>query len=189
MLENTFCDSEDENNEVLMLSSISPEWDGTMEISSMVVAQKRKAPLCVISVNIKDVKFLADSGSPFTLMNITDFGLIDNIVLHDSCIKIFAYGSKRVEVMGKFETKLQFDGKCAVGPVYVVDDGTNLLGWDEQGELGIILDPKHPDMVLSKSEVVCQVNRCVCGDWIKEYPEVFKEELGKLEGFKHRILC
>ncbi|KAJ1134769.1 hypothetical protein NDU88_001216 [Pleurodeles waltl] len=153
-LENSYCDSKEEN-QVFMLSLIRPEWDGNMEISSMVVAQKRKAPLCVISVNNKDVKFLADSGSPFTLMNTTDFVTFDNIELHYSRINFFAYGGKRVEVLGKFEANLQYDEKCAVGPVYVVKDGTNLLGSDEQGELEIIFDANHPDVVLSKSETVC----------------------------------
>ncbi|KAJ1134404.1 hypothetical protein NDU88_000856 [Pleurodeles waltl] len=38
MLESSYCDSEEENSEVLFLSSIRPEWDGAMEILSMVVA-------------------------------------------------------------------------------------------------------------------------------------------------------
>ncbi|KAJ1163689.1 hypothetical protein NDU88_004143 [Pleurodeles waltl] len=188
MIDTSYWDSDEENNEVLMLSQINPERNGTMEISLMVMAHKRKPPSCIISVNNNSVKCLADSGLPFTLMNIKDFGRIDDIDLHDSSITFFAYEGKRVEVTGKFEANLKFDAKLAVGPVYVVKDGTNLLGWDERGEFGFILDPKHPDMVLSKSEAIRQVNQNVCRDWVKDYPEVFSEELGKLKGFQHRIL-
>lgn len=49
--------------------------------------------------------------------------------------------------MGKFEKNLEFGGNSAAGSVFIVKEGANLLGWQEQGELGIILDLNPPDMV------------------------------------------
>ncbi|KAJ1131570.1 hypothetical protein NDU88_009905 [Pleurodeles waltl] len=150
MIEKSYVDLDEDENVILMLSSEGQEDSGTVEISSMMVTQKRRPPSCMVSVNNKNIKFLADYGSPFTLINVTDFKDIDNMVVHESRINLNAYGGKCVEVVGKFEANLKFEGKCAVGMLYVVKEGVNILGWEEQGELGIILDPNHADMVFIK---------------------------------------
>ncbi|KAJ1210271.1 hypothetical protein NDU88_005637 [Pleurodeles waltl] len=147
MIDNTNATSDEDENVILMVSSMCQENDGTVEISSVVVTQKRNPPSCGVSVNDKNVKFLADSGSPFTLINMADSKKIDDMVVQESQIKMFAYGGKSIEVVLKFEAHLKFEGKCAVEMVYVVKEGENLLGWEEQGELGIILHLNHPNMV------------------------------------------
>ncbi|KAJ1079845.1 hypothetical protein NDU88_000078 [Pleurodeles waltl] len=113
------CDTSDEDiNVILMLTPRNQEDNDVVEISSMVAARKRNPPSCIVLVNNRDVKFLADSGSPFTLINMVDFKNFDNMVMQDSHIKIFAYGGKCIEVVGKFEANLQFASKCAAGTVY-----------------------------------------------------------------------
>lgn len=188
-------DPSDEEDQLLMLSSSSVQSEGVMEIASMGSAHKRKSPSCVIDVNGKKVKFLADSGSPFTLVNIKDFGNIDKVQLQPSNIRIFAYGGKRVEVLGRYSATLEFQGESATGTVFFVEDGANLLGWEEQGGLGIILDPNHPDMVLSRHEAhkfyappSSVLHHLSSDDWFHQYPEVFTDRLGKLKGFQHRII-
>ncbi|KAJ1080696.1 hypothetical protein NDU88_000890 [Pleurodeles waltl] len=87
MIENSYVDSDEDENVILMLSSKSQEDSDTVEIFSMMETQKRRLPSCVVSVNNRSVKFLADSGSPFTLINVTDFKDIDDMVVQESCIK------------------------------------------------------------------------------------------------------
>ncbi|KAJ1122356.1 hypothetical protein NDU88_000848 [Pleurodeles waltl] len=99
MIDNSYNASDEDENVILMLSSKSQEGDGTVEISSVMATRKRNSPLCVVSVNDKNVKFLADSGSPFTLISMADFKNIDDMVVQESHIKKFAFGGKRIEVV------------------------------------------------------------------------------------------
>ncbi|KAJ1211300.1 hypothetical protein NDU88_006661 [Pleurodeles waltl] len=88
MIDNTYATSDEDENDILMLSSVCQEHDATVEISSVVRTLKRNPPSCVVSVNNKNVKFQADSGSPFMLINMADLKNIEDIVLQESHIKM-----------------------------------------------------------------------------------------------------
>ncbi|KAJ1203012.1 hypothetical protein NDU88_006807 [Pleurodeles waltl] len=128
MIDNTYTTS-DEGENVILVQETGRQWycgdifcGGDAEVNP---------PSCVVSVSNRNVKFLADSGSPFTLISMADFKNIDDMVVQDSQIKMFAYEGKHIEVVGKFEATLKFEGKCAVGMVYVVKKGANLFVWEE----------------------------------------------------------
>ncbi|KAJ1219134.1 hypothetical protein NDU88_006705 [Pleurodeles waltl] len=171
MINNSYADSDEDENVILMLLSQSQEDSGTVEMSSMMVTQKRRPPSCVVSVNNKNMKFLADSGSPFTLINVAGFKDIDEMVVQESRIKIVAYGGKHIEVVGKFKATIRFKGKCEVGTVYVIKKGVHLLGW-----------------FLAKNNSICQMGTGATKDWIKDYPDIFAEGVVKLKGFQHCII-
>ncbi|KAJ1099457.1 hypothetical protein NDU88_004558 [Pleurodeles waltl] len=114
MIDNAYATSNEDENVILMLACSSQEDNGSVEISSVVATRKRNPPSCVVSVNGKDVKFLADSGSPLTLVCLADCMNIGKMVVQDSHIKNVAYGGKSIEVVGKFEATLKFGSKCAV---------------------------------------------------------------------------
>ncbi|KAJ1089510.1 hypothetical protein NDU88_002661 [Pleurodeles waltl] len=87
MIDNSYATWNEDENVILMLSSKSQEDGGTVEISSMMATQKRRLPPSVVWVNNKNVKFLADSGSPLTLIIMADFKDTDDMVVQESRLK------------------------------------------------------------------------------------------------------
>lgn len=149
--------------------------------------QRLKRPLCTIIVNGVNVQMLADSGSPFTQISESLWReSFPKQTLNQSCVHHIGYGEKIIDVVGEFNADFELRDSKSKGIIYVTRDEACLLGWGDQGNLGIILDPNSIQQVMLKKDFF-QVQAVQASSWELLYPEVFKKELGLFKGFKHMI--
>ncbi|KAJ1180887.1 hypothetical protein NDU88_006098, partial [Pleurodeles waltl] len=67
--------------------------------------------------------------------------------------------------------------------MYVSKSGPSVLGWWDQGALGMVLNPNGSEPVSVVQE------DCVCDATMKDmYPLVFSGTVGKLKSFQHKII-
>ena len=137
-------------------------------------------PKCNISIEGKIVSVFADSCSPYTLINMDDFKDICNvqpIPLEAADITPSGYNKDPIPIAGMIKVNIDFKGRTTFGKVYIADKGSNLLGWQHQKELGIILDPNNRDQVLlidrstdrchiTLSHNICHITYCHVTDLV-----------------------
>ncbi|KAJ1201139.1 hypothetical protein NDU88_004954 [Pleurodeles waltl] len=93
-----------------------------------------------------------------------------------------SYGGTKIDVIGYKIMKIQFQNKTTVGKVYVAKREDNLLGWRHQRDMGIRLDLNSDCQVM-----VVNDGNAILGIF-EEFPTVFSDSLGCLEGFEHKIV-
>ncbi|KAJ1112680.1 hypothetical protein NDU88_000941 [Pleurodeles waltl] len=120
------------------------------ELVTAVCGPGVRKPLWSINVNGASVNLMADSGFWFK----EECKNLLEVRLEKTKAKPMAYGEKPVDVIGGFSAKLEFKGCSANATVYVVEDGSNLLGWLEQRNLDIVLDPNSPEQVMLRKGIV-----------------------------------
>lgn len=79
--------------------------------------------------------------------------------------------------------KFEFKGRAAEGKLYVAEKGPSVLGWVDQGELGIQLNPGDTTQVLMTGLGQSPEDT----KWKEEFPTVFGGNIGKLTKFTHKI--
>lgn len=153
------------------------------------ISHETRHPICMLSINGKDIKMLADSGSPFTLISdkIWESSFSSQGSLSQTAICPIAYGGKSIDVLGEFQAELCFKDSSAQSIVYVAKDDTCLLGWHDQGKLGIVLDPNDPLQVILRKDLT-RVLSIRETKWKSNFPDVFNDKLGLIKGFKHKIV-
>ena len=92
------------------------------------------------------------------------------------------YSGVKIDVIGYAVLKIRFKERVSVGKVYVARRGDNLLGWRHQGDLEITLNPNSPEKVLQTT------NGGDNKDIFDTFQHLFREDLGILKGFEHKII-
>ncbi|KAJ1208171.1 hypothetical protein NDU88_003557 [Pleurodeles waltl] len=108
-----------------------------------------------VEINGIQVKVMADSGSPFTLLSEAKWNELfksQGFTLSQSLIQPIGYGGKSIEVVGEFNAKLKFKNNVSSATIYVAKDDACLLGWFDQGKLELVLDPNNPEQVVVRRE-------------------------------------
>lgn len=145
------------NNQVKVVCSeeeMSPNYVFQVKDSngdaSPVSPKHLKYPKCTILLNKKPLVVFADSCSPFTLVNLDDMNDLFDISSLDVLepdISPEGYVRETIPLVGMVKMRINFKGRSTCGKVYIVREGSNLLGWHHQQELGIMLDPNNKDQV------------------------------------------
>lgn len=145
-------------------------------------------PQCVLSIGGVQVSMVADSGSPFTIIQHgmwdKEFARIVGEDLLPSDIRPVTFTGEPIPMVGYRTLNFEFQGRSAEGKLYVAEKGPSVLGWIDQGELGIQL---HPG---SKTQVLMTQNesRDKTSEWRERFPKVFEGTIGKLAKFTHKML-
>lgn len=176
----------DEGNEIMMLGCHHEQATNCQVLELHV--NKIKRPYCQVEINGNSISMMADSGSFFTLIGPENWKKLTNTPLRKSFIKPVAYGGKSVQVVGEFDCNLAFKGHSTQATIYVAEDEASLLGWLEQKNLGIILDPNSQEQVLLRKEITISAVGVTMNDWKASFPTVFNETLGCIKGFSHQIM-
>ncbi|KAJ1179875.1 hypothetical protein NDU88_005108 [Pleurodeles waltl] len=87
---------------------------------------------------------------------------------------------EEIEILGFFSTVIGFKSRETFGKVYVAESGPPILGWMHNNNLNIIVNPRGKEQIL----VVVDGDVNVI---LEEMGEVFREELGELKGYVHKI--
>lgn len=142
-------------------------------------------PIVDIQVGEKSLPLLVDSGARITMITKKLFEETwgDSIVLSPPDHSPVSYEGRKIELLGFFEDKMYFKGRCIKGKIYVAIKGLNILGWFHQGLFGMVLKPGTQEQVLVVGSCVDVEQR-----WKTKYLTVFGECLGKVKGFKHKIV-
>ncbi|KAJ1164009.1 hypothetical protein NDU88_004456 [Pleurodeles waltl] len=145
-----------------------------------------KRPRCEVQIAGRRLELMADSGSPWTIVTQDYFkqvfeGIWDLTDLKEPDIIAESFEGRTIDVTGFVETGITFKERRANIKLYVAVKGVNVLGWRDQGKLGVILNPRcsEPVLVIESREAT---------EWItSKFPQVFTSKLGKLINYSHRI--
>lgn len=151
-------------------------------------------PMCMITVDGKEIEVMADSGSPYTIISDTFFNKSwKDKILEPNDIRVYGFGGKEIDMLGYFTSDISFKQRTIVGKVYVAVDGLQVLGWKHQGKLNITLCPnaKIQVCIVEDLHIVhndIQNNKEAVQVILDKHKNVFKKELGNVKGFSHRIV-
>ncbi|KAJ1206714.1 hypothetical protein NDU88_002115 [Pleurodeles waltl] len=82
---------------------------------------------------------MADSGSPITILSDVTFDrLWSGKQLHRSDVNPKAFGEFDIAMKGFFMDILDFKSRCINTKIYVAERGRDILGWQDQKDIGII---------------------------------------------------
>lgn len=116
---------------------------------------------------------MADSGSPYSIINrdtrVESFEQKLGEKLEIPDIHPVSYTGEPIDLLGFRKLSFEFKGRRADCKLYVSAFGPCVLGWWDQGELGILLDPNSPDPVLSVGEMKVEN----CGMIVPKFSKVF----------------
>ncbi|KAJ1137559.1 hypothetical protein NDU88_003957 [Pleurodeles waltl] len=104
-------------------------------------------PDCEIVIDGLNVKVLADSGSPYTILSDQFFNENwDDKKLEPNDVKVYGFGGKEIDMLGFFIADIKFVNRSIIGKVYVAIDGLHVIGWRHQKKMGMVLNPnaKNP---------------------------------------------
>ena len=121
-------------------SSCSSE-DDELQIYEVNILQHSDNPLCTITIYNIDIPMMADSGACYTLISDDFLTKFKNKTIIPPDIELVAYGNKPFKTLGYFHATLIYQGINITFKVYVTKGGSCLLGWPQQKDLQIILDP------------------------------------------------
>ena len=117
------------------------------EVESIYTLNTSKQDRITIGVNDKSVNFIIDTGSTAMIMTIQQFIEYEKkccVQLFQSNAKLVPYGSEQpLEIVGKFEAQLEYQGKTVRETIYVVNtpkhqSANSLLSRKVATELGIV---------------------------------------------------
>lgn len=176
-------DASDEDDTNMFILNIEEEQIDNVNENSTT---KTRKPICSMTIGGVAISIVADSGSPYTIVNKKTwdekFKPIIGGKLREPDITIKSFTGDPIEVCGFRELDFVFKGHETEGKLYVSRVGPSVLGWMDQGKLGIILDPSKEDPVL-----------CIANDvdyaksLLVKFPKVFFGEVGALKGYLHKI--
>jgi len=130
-----------------------------------------------VEINGKQVDMIIDTGCARTLVPKQWFKENINCPIRHSTAKFTAFGGGELKCLGTFDAKLGCKGQEIVEPVFVIDvDGPALLGRSAILALNLI-------KVHAVGEGPANERGCI----LKEYADVFKEELGEFKDYEYDI--
>ncbi|KAJ1154795.1 hypothetical protein NDU88_007538 [Pleurodeles waltl] len=147
-----------------------------------VVSDKRESrPKAWFTVQRASVELMVDTGSKYTIISKEVF--MKNWPHLERTAKDICpggYQGKEIEILGSFSFVICFKTRETFWKVYVAESGPPILGWMHQYDLNIIVNPRGSEQILIVDDVDGNVI-------LEEVKEVFREELGELTGYVHKI--
>ncbi|KAJ1152401.1 hypothetical protein NDU88_005176 [Pleurodeles waltl] len=102
-----------------------------------------KVPLVFVKLNGVTMQFMADLGSPITILRDSTF--LDEwghkIELMPTDINLKAIGEKEIEMIGYFQVDIECLSRSANSKVYVAIKGKKIIGWKDLAKMGLYLVP------------------------------------------------
>ncbi|KAJ1177565.1 hypothetical protein NDU88_002818 [Pleurodeles waltl] len=141
--------------------------------------KRESRPKTLFTVGKVSVELMVDTGSKYTFIPKHIF-MKNWPQLELKAICPGGYQGEEIEILGFFPTVICFKSRETFGKVYVAESGPPVLGWMTQYDLNIIVNPRGKEQILVVDDG--DVNAI-----LEEVGEVFREELGELKGYVHKI--
>ncbi|KAJ1166158.1 hypothetical protein NDU88_006567 [Pleurodeles waltl] len=142
-------------------------------------------PDCEIVIDGLNVKVLADSGSPYTILS--DQFFYENWgdkKLEPNDVKVYGFGGKEIDMLGFFIADINFLNRAIIGKVYVAIDGLHIIGWRQQKKMGMVLNPnaKNPVYLSDNIQSVQVLNTSTdkLELLLEKIKKLFSKELGSV---------
>ena len=152
---------------------------------------KGRSPGIILNICNEHLNFRIDTCASVNVLDESNFHKIKNkLKLKEYIYPLFAYSNVTLKTIGKFTTTLTYKGKKVVANFVVTEgNGGCLLSYKTSLALNLI------DILCEENEVICSIEEHMVKEtvnnkkeyWEKRYPEVFKDELGKLKNFKVKL--
>ncbi|XP_078503492.1 fibrocystin [Lissotriton helveticus] len=141
------------------------------------------SPKDTIRVGGTELEALFDSCSRITIISAKEFSRVSKgkIILRKMDVRPGGYAGRPISMKGYFWNRIEYRDRTTVSKVYVSTVGDNILGWQAQKEMGVYLNPN------SSPQILIQEIREQKEDLVTEFKEVFREELGCLKNYCHKI--
>ncbi|KAJ1090587.1 hypothetical protein NDU88_003717 [Pleurodeles waltl] len=190
-LEESKCDNEMEDHFVLSLKekvSCTNKFDTEKTRKGINCTKIDKEPYippdCEIVIDGLNVKVLADSGSPYTILSDQFFNENwDDKKLEPNDVKVYGFGGKEIDMLGFFIADIKFLNRSIIGKVYVAIDGLHVIGWRHQKKMGMVLNPnaKNPVYLSDNIQSVQVLNTSTdkLELLLDKFKNVFSKELEK----------
>ena len=160
--------------------SVNKEDDNEEAYTMYHISSKSTKPVMVnVMVSGQQMEMELDTGASVTLMSEESFKRIrrSGVTLHESKVKLYSYTGNQIKVVGCADVRVEHNGQVADLPLIVTKGtGPSLLGRNWLATLK--LDWKQifgVNSVRTLEEV------------LKEFKEVFQDELGMLKGVTAKI--
>lgn len=140
-------------------------------------------PVMSVSLNGIHKDVLIDSGSVSNLISLSEFKQLEaqglQACMTDCKKKLFAYGGKKLEVIGQFDVELSVHGRKIDSQFIVTDNGRCILGNASSKALGILhIGPTSSLEINSIQDIASQLK--------SKYPKVFTG-VGKLTDYQLQL--
>lgn len=151
-------------------------------------ARPREAIRCSVLVNDAPIRLLVDTGSSVSLMSRATFDQFFMPEALEACPRGFrleSYTQHPIELMGLFNMTIRHLDKVAVGKLYVVENGLNILGRDLVQSLGLNID----GATLTCNSVSSTGDTEALPEYVQKYTKLFEtnEKLRSVKGFVHKV--
>ncbi|KAJ1107504.1 hypothetical protein NDU88_004894 [Pleurodeles waltl] len=114
-----------------------------------------KGPIGSVMIGAVELPFMADSGSPLTLISDRTFELKwQDVRLHKTDVNPKAFGEHDIVMRGYFWDSLTFRGRTVKTKIYVAEKGRSLVGWKDLAKLGVMLVPGAEDPIVLRDDWV-----------------------------------
>lgn len=157
----------------------APPPQGMFEIHSLFESSHGNPIYCNLTILHVPLRFLVDSGAQVSTMNFSTYSRwLSSIPLVRAASRLKAYNGEPIGVRGEISASVAFGGQSVTAVFFVVSAGENILGLDLMAGLGLIINARERSCV-SQDSSVSSVE--------KDFPKVFKNELGLARGFVHKV--
>ncbi|KAJ1106322.1 hypothetical protein NDU88_003723 [Pleurodeles waltl] len=151
-----------------------------------------KGPIGSVMIGAVELPFMADSGSPLTLISDRTFDLKwQNVRLHETDVNPKAFGEHDIVMRGYFWDSHTFRGRTVRTKIYVAEKGRSLVGWKDLAKLGVMLVPGAEDPIVLRDDWVNYVQpedlHEGLAEVLDEFDSVFENKVGCVRGFVHAI--
>ena len=143
-----------------------------------------KFPSCRLHIDGLEVNTWVDTCAGYTIMGNKMFQkLWPGRTLFCTDIAPASYSGHRIPLRGFVWVDLKYGDNTVHGKMFIAEKGQMLLGWPHQARLGIKIDSSKNPPVYCVESGTQDYNHLEM-----EFPTVFTNKLGKLKGFKHKIV-
>lgn len=91
------------------------------------------------------------------------------------------YNGESIDLLHYFLASISFSTRSTEGKVYVAKDGPPILGWIQQYDLHIVVNPRAPSQVMIVEDDSLE-------EILSNAMPVFRDKIGLLKGYAHQII-
>ncbi|XP_064469674.1 uncharacterized protein LOC135384402 [Ornithodoros turicata] len=143
----------------------------------------KNAIYITVTVNKKDIRFVVDTGSSVTILSrdLYEAHFAADCKLEGTSISLHNYSKQRIPVLGSFFATVTYGSRTSRLLLYVVPEGTALLGLDGLAALGISID--EPTLQCLRTSL----NPANLQDLLETFAHLFSPGLGLAKDYTHRV--
>lgn len=167
-------------------SSLEKEKERDPVTKVLEVGEVHKAGIYVtMQVEQQDVKFLLDTGSAVSILSheIYQSKFADKHLLQPAAVQLQNYSRQRIPLLGCFVATVTYKGSSASLVLYVVSQGSTLLGLDGLSALRLRIDGSTLQCMETSTPISTDLKSIIDST----YAHLFTPGIGMAKGYEHLV--